>query len=299
MLAADKLQLQTTLKQQATALKEKEFKLHHQNLMTVGTQAAVLAGLDVTMMIELTPPSTSEWQMIHPSLWFIPRTIQLIYYLTIVSAFCANILVVGQTTILSVMGASLALRGPDGSMMTATDGIYEERSFVFRVFGYGLVSTLCSVIVGVWLILPPESALVCMVCTIFTTIKLRDQYHRVKKKFLFNEEDTVDFQDLFDGPGNINIPAGHGHGHQYERRRTKESRLVSARGFKKSPTPNPKALSSDDEEMNIVNRSMCTRRTRKKNAARSNLVGKTSDHEFHDYYYSSNDDTLPLVTTVV
>ena len=32
MLAADKLQLQSALKQQATALKEKEFQLHHTNL---------------------------------------------------------------------------------------------------------------------------------------------------------------------------------------------------------------------------------------------------------------------------
>ena len=34
MLAADKLQLQSSLKQQATALKEKEFNLHHSNLST-------------------------------------------------------------------------------------------------------------------------------------------------------------------------------------------------------------------------------------------------------------------------
>ena len=61
MLAADKLQLQSTLKQQATALKEKEFNLHHNNFMTVGTQAAVLAGLDVTMFIEFQPPPNSEW----------------------------------------------------------------------------------------------------------------------------------------------------------------------------------------------------------------------------------------------
>jgi len=61
MLAADKLQLQSTLKQQATALKEKEFNLHHNNFMTVGTQAAVLAGLDVTMFIEFQPPPNDEW----------------------------------------------------------------------------------------------------------------------------------------------------------------------------------------------------------------------------------------------
>ena len=62
MLAADKLQLQSALKQQATALKEKEFQLHHSNLMTVGTQAAVLAGLDITMFIEFSPAPDSEWQ---------------------------------------------------------------------------------------------------------------------------------------------------------------------------------------------------------------------------------------------
>lgn len=89
--------LQSSLKQQATALKEKEFNLHHSNLskypaideiivsrllysrvllswltysssakltapiVTVGTQAAVLAGLDVTMFIEFQPPANSEW----------------------------------------------------------------------------------------------------------------------------------------------------------------------------------------------------------------------------------------------
>ena len=96
MLAADKLQLQSAFRQQATALKEKEFNLHHSNMskfllgvqhcmtllqshppdesdvsstvfssflaaVTVGTQAAVLAGLDITMFIEFQPPPNSEW----------------------------------------------------------------------------------------------------------------------------------------------------------------------------------------------------------------------------------------------
>jgi hypothetical protein len=37
MLAADKLQLQSALKQQATALKEKEFNLHHSNFSELST----------------------------------------------------------------------------------------------------------------------------------------------------------------------------------------------------------------------------------------------------------------------
>lgn len=61
MLAADKLQLQSLMKQQAVTLKEKEFNLHHSNCMTIGTQAAVLAGLDITMFIEFTPISLRDF----------------------------------------------------------------------------------------------------------------------------------------------------------------------------------------------------------------------------------------------
>ena len=107
--------------------------------MTLGTQAAVLAGresspyllglqttgltrfklasqgLDVTMFIEFQPPPNEEWGA---AFVMVPRTLKFLYYVSITSAFCANILVVAQTTILSVFGASLALRGPDGSMVT-------------------------------------------------------------------------------------------------------------------------------------------------------------------------------------
>jgi hypothetical protein len=119
MLAADKLQLQSQLRQQAVSLKEKEFNLHHSNLMTVGTQAAVLAGLDITMFIEFTPAPVSEWKFA-----MVPRVLSFVYYTMISAAFCSNMMVVSQTTALSVLGAGLALRGPDGSMMVATDALY-------------------------------------------------------------------------------------------------------------------------------------------------------------------------------
>lgn len=198
MLAADKLQLQSTLKQQATALKEKEFNLHHNNFMTVGTQAAVLAGLDVTMFIEFQPPPNEEWPFL-----IIPRVLKFVYYVCISSAFCANILVVSQTTILSVLGASLALRGPDGSMMTATDGLYQERAMVFKAFGIGLVLTIASVVSVVWLHLHWEASLACCAVALGTMMKMRSTYQRIVKKFDFDESLTVDFQDIFDGPAAI------------------------------------------------------------------------------------------------
>jgi len=198
MLAADKLQLQSTLKQQATALKEKEFNLHHNNFMTVGTQAAVLAGLDVTMFIEFQPPANEEWPFV-----FIPRVLKFVYYVCITSAFCANMLVVSQTTILSVLGASLALRGPDGSMMTATDGLYLERAMVFKSFGMGLILTIASVVSVVWLHLHWEASLTCCILALGTLMKMRQTYLRIVKKFDFDESLTVDFQDIFDGPAAI------------------------------------------------------------------------------------------------
>ncbi|KAG7347367.1 hypothetical protein IV203_016072 [Nitzschia inconspicua] len=201
MLAADKLQLQSAFRQQATALKEKEFNLHHSNMMTVGTQAAVLAGLDITMFIEFNPPGNSEWG----DEWIImPRCLKFFYYCTILSAFCANMIVVSQTTTLSVLGAGLALRGPDGSMLTATDGLYEERGSVFKAFGFGMACTVGSVVLSVWLILHWEAALCCSLLTIFTGRTIWVNYQRVQKKFTYDESETVDFSDIMNGP--ISIP---------------------------------------------------------------------------------------------
>lgn len=167
--------------------------------MTVGTQAAVLASLDVTMFIEFQPPKDSEWG----EAYIIPRTLKFFYYIAITSAFCANILVVSQTTMLSLFGSSLALRGPDGSMIVATDGLYEERRSVFLAFGIGLASTVGSVVLVVWLMLSPEAAMVCMSITIFTGFQIYTQYLRVLNIFTFDESETVDFSDIFDGPAAI------------------------------------------------------------------------------------------------
>ena len=51
MLAADKLLLQSNIRQNTIRLKEKELKLHQENFQAVATQAALLAGtLCVRMM---------------------------------------------------------------------------------------------------------------------------------------------------------------------------------------------------------------------------------------------------------
>lgn len=133
----------------------------------------------------------------------LPRLLKFIYYFTIVGAFCANMIVVSQTTTLSVLGAGLALRGPDGSMMTATDGLYEERSSVFRAFGFGLACTVGSLVILVWIILSWEAALICMMLTLYTTRTMWRNYRRVQDRFWYDENETVDFRDIMEGPAAI------------------------------------------------------------------------------------------------
>ena len=135
-------------------------------------------------------------------MWF-PRIVKFLYYCTIVSAFCANMIVVSHTTTLSVLGAGMALRGPDGSMMTATDGLYEERMSVFKIFGIGLACTVGSVICCGWILLHWESALVCTFLTTYTCRTIWKNYKRATARFLFDESETVDFRDIMEGPAAI------------------------------------------------------------------------------------------------
>ena len=56
MLAADKLLLQSTVKQRAIQLREKELALFNDNFNAVGTQSAVLAGFAMTSFAEIDLP---------------------------------------------------------------------------------------------------------------------------------------------------------------------------------------------------------------------------------------------------
>ena len=87
--------------------------------------------------------------------------------------------------------------------MTATDGLYHERISVFQAFGRGLVFTMGSVVMAVWLHLHWEASVICCSIAVFTISRMREAYYRIVKKFDFDESLTVDFRDIFDGPAAI------------------------------------------------------------------------------------------------
>jgi hypothetical protein len=53
---------------------------------------------------------------------------------------------VATITFVSVFGSQLALRGRDGSMEVAVEGMQDERHEIFVCFGVGLIFLLISVI---------------------------------------------------------------------------------------------------------------------------------------------------------
>jgi hypothetical protein len=272
MLAADKLQLQSQLRQQAVSLKEKEFNLHHSNLMTVGTQAAVLAGLDITMFIEFTPAPVSEWNYV-----IVPRVLSFVYYTMISAAFCSNMMVVSQTTALSVLGAGLALRGPDGSMMVATDALYGERERVFSIFARGLALTVSSILVGVWLMLNWETALMCWMVALYTCHAIYSNYSRVATVLDFDERDTVDFHDIMNGPGNVRLHRRKRNetNQQHNRGNTSSSRRYTVSG-ESNPDESEESYSSGDVEMQAQQKLMARQHRGSNGSTSSRRRGKES-----------------------
>ena len=103
MLAADKLLLECRIARGAVQLKWKEFGLHHLNLTTVGTQAAVMAGFSITALIEFAPSPDAN------------RALLFLFWTSNMVSLACNILCVATTTMLSVYGSSLSTRGADGS----------------------------------------------------------------------------------------------------------------------------------------------------------------------------------------
>ena len=68
-----------------------------------------------------------------------PRTLKFFYYIASIVSLSANILCVANTTFLSVWGTGLLMRGPDGSLARAVDGMYQLRRNVFLLFGIGMM----------------------------------------------------------------------------------------------------------------------------------------------------------------
>ncbi len=81
----------------------------------VGTQSAVLAGFAMTSFAEIDLPHNAFYAQ------------KACLHLFVTVSICANLMCTASTTFVSVWGSGKALRGKDGSMDKAVEGMHAER----------------------------------------------------------------------------------------------------------------------------------------------------------------------------
>jgi len=171
MLFADKRALETNLKVSLLAIREKELNFYvcralqspltqtyridlpltcgdvsrqTTNCLAVGTQSALLAGFAYSGLTQVAFPHDA------------PYLIKLLYMLATTTAMGFELIAVMNTTLLSMVGPGLALRGPDGSMHPAVDGMMIEYRLAFYAFFSGLVAFHLSAALFGWMMFWPD-----------------------------------------------------------------------------------------------------------------------------------------------
>lgn len=152
----------------------------------MATQAAVLAGFTTTCLIEIhVPDKTSRF------------AVCLLHFAAVVS-ICANITCVSLSTITSIWGSGKALRGKDGSMDEAVDGMNKERGLIFFAFSLGLLGNLSTVLCACLIIMDFPFSLFAASIVLFTAYQIYSNALRIQQRFLLVE--TVRLDDLTNYP---------------------------------------------------------------------------------------------------
>eukprot|EP00656_Telonema_subtile_P011998 TRINITY_DN16015_c0_g1_i1.p1 TRINITY_DN16015_c0_g1~~TRINITY_DN16015_c0_g1_i1.p1 ORF type:complete len:191 (-),score=45.16 TRINITY_DN16015_c0_g1_i1:214-786(-) len=184
MLNADKELLLSNLKQNALSLREKELNFFNDNFAAVGTQAALIAGFSMTALAELTVPETTS------------RFFKASFYLCTVITLACELHCVCTTTFICVWGPGLALRGPDGSIHRAVDGMMEERYQVFFSFGAGIISFILAAIAACWILMDPDTATIGSLILVGGLCLIWRYGRRIHQRFRIKDGDVVDFEAL-------------------------------------------------------------------------------------------------------
>jgi hypothetical protein len=132
MLAADKAALANKTRLRLLAIRERELALYVQNCRAFGTMSAFMAGIAHSALIY----SKMSYFMNSSA------NTQIVYNFGLTILLCMSLKLVMGTTAITMLGPGLALRGPDGSMHIAVEGIYDEFSFVMRTFNVIVFSLL-------------------------------------------------------------------------------------------------------------------------------------------------------------
>ena len=142
--------------QQVLEVQYAEITHFKDNFTLMATVSALLAGF-VFMVFGLEAEQIGEYSKLHAT--------SVAYMVAATGSLCANVLVVCLSTLASMLGPGLALRGPEGSVARALEGMRDEHDRVVRLFLFGVYSFFCTVVCLAWFeyewpVAAPVSALV-------------------------------------------------------------------------------------------------------------------------------------------
>ena len=150
MLATDRRALDAEIQHARLNIQERDLNNLVTFLDSLSTQSALLAGFAFASFTEL-PADTATW-------------IKILLYLSTSISIGANLFVVCVGQLATIMGPTLALKGPRGSMERAVNMLRQYRQFIFWSFVVGLVA-FSSTVVWLLVIYVEETALA-TVCAI-------------------------------------------------------------------------------------------------------------------------------------
>jgi hypothetical protein len=129
MLRQEKLFVEKELQLKAIKLREYELAYFADNLRTIAGSATMFGGFAYGALTRETP----QYQGV------LGAVITATYLSSAGATFAFNLLAVFLSTYCNIFGPGLALRGPEGSMDLAVEGMsyYKDRAFIFYRIGMG------------------------------------------------------------------------------------------------------------------------------------------------------------------
>lgn len=110
-------------------------------------------------------------------------------------SICSNITCVSLSTITTIWGSGKALRGTDGSMDEAVEGINNERTIIFNSFAMGLAGNLCTIFCACFMIMDPPVSFICAGILVYTLWLIFSNARRIQSKFALGDN-AVRLDDL-------------------------------------------------------------------------------------------------------
>jgi len=179
MLYADKNALRTQLKVNMLKIRERELNYYTNNCLAISTSSALLAGFAWYGLTEVPFDSNAD------------ATVQTAYLVVTTLIMGLELLTVVNATLCAILGPGLALRGPDGSMHNAVQGMVTHYRFTLACFTVGLICFMISALLYAWMQFDWTLALPMTLLIFYFLYILQRYYLRIYKRFRLPSEAAV------------------------------------------------------------------------------------------------------------